>query len=164
MTISITGGGEISVNGAPSISLPSSGLVLTPQHRHGFIAGRSSAQSLSPAGTRLIFDTFVYNVGNLYNNTTGVVTAPLSGIYIFNLNALSDNQSAVMNLALYVNNVDTKLFTYNGNWTGHKTSSWHFTYLLNAGDTLDIRSRDGNGTLWGASNQYHSFFGAHFLG
>ena len=164
MSITITGSGDISTGGSPSISLPSSGLVLTPQHRYGFIAGRTSSVSVNTAGTIWVFDTFLYNVGNIYSNTTGVTTAPETGMYLFMLNALSANDASTIDLRVHVNGTNTKLAGYAGNWSGHKRLAMTFTYLLNKNDTLDFRSWGSSGTLYGDATTYHTFLAGYFLG
>ena len=164
MPITITGTGNITTGGSPSISLPSSGIVLTPQHRYGFLAVRTSNQNVNTTGAVFVFDTFVYNVGNLYNNTTGVVTVPETGMYLFMLNALSANDGSTLDLRVHVNGTNTKLSGYAGNWSGHKRVAMTFTYLMNKNDTLDFRSNAGAGTLYGDTATYHSFLNVFFLG
>ena len=54
------------------------------------MARRTSGQS---TGT-VVFDTVMLNQGSHYDNSTGIFTAPIAGLYNFSFNVLSDNNGS----------------------------------------------------------------------
>ena len=48
------------------------------------VISRTDLRNLG-AGHSIVFDKIITNVGDGYHNTTGVFTAPASGIYVFNM-------------------------------------------------------------------------------
>ena len=63
------------------------GRVTASTSRPAFLARRTSSQV---TGT-VVFDTVMLNQGSHYNNSTGIFTAPIAGLYSFSFNVLSDN-------------------------------------------------------------------------
>ena len=62
----------------------------TTTSRPAFLARRTSGQS---TGT-VEFDTVMLNQGSHYDNSTGIFTAPIAGLYNFSFNVLSDNNGS----------------------------------------------------------------------
>lgn len=62
----------------------------TSTSRPAFFARRTSGQA---TGT-VVFDTVMLNQGSHYNNSTGIFTAPIAGLYSFSFNVLSDNNGS----------------------------------------------------------------------
>ncbi|PVD22302.1 hypothetical protein C0Q70_18111 [Pomacea canaliculata] len=96
--------------------------------------------------TVLRFDNPISNVGGGYNAATGQFTAPVSGTYVFNLNALSDSK-IWFNICIMHNGqcvALTQLTT---------ASSIGVTLELQKGDTVYALKRDGPGvTMYGVNH------------
>ncbi|XP_005751848.1 restin homolog [Pundamilia nyererei] len=72
--------------------------------RVAFSAGLTDSGSVGPFDkeTTLIFSKIITNVGEAYNPTAGVFTAPVSGLYVFSFTA-ADYLKGYMGLYLYKN-------------------------------------------------------------
>ncbi|CAK6983975.1 complement C1q tumor necrosis factor-related protein 3-like [Scomber scombrus] len=70
-----------------------------------FSAGLTDSGSVGPFDfeTTLIFSKIITNIGRGYNQTAGVFTAPLRGLYFFSFTA-ADYLKGYMGLYLYRNN------------------------------------------------------------
>ena len=77
-------------NGTTAMTIDDSGRVTTSTSRPAFFARRTSSQV---TGT-VVFDTVMLNQGSHYNNSTGIFTAPIAGLYSFSFNVLSDNNGS----------------------------------------------------------------------
>lgn len=66
-------------------SFNSDRLVNNGNTQPAFNAYRSSTQS---SGNRVIFNTVTFNQGSCYNNSTGLFTAPVGGMYLFATNVI----------------------------------------------------------------------------
>ena len=102
-------------------------------------------------GTIIPFQIERLNVGGGMNITSGIFTAPKSGIYFFSFNGLKDSSASNLSVDLLHNsNLVTPAFT----WTkvdGSFTVSLSSTLRLKSGDQIGLRLIYGQ--LW--DNQYH---------
>ena len=48
-----------------------------------FTATMPDTQTLLEAGVRVVYSTIISNIGDAYNNDTGIFTAPFNGTYSF---------------------------------------------------------------------------------
>ncbi|CAC5425708.1 C1QL [Mytilus coruscus] len=99
-----------------------------------FTAYRKSSQTLSN-GQKVIFDQIWTNVGNGYEPSTGVFSAPHAGVYHFTAVVMSTNNNALY-LTLYHNTVRTSSSFINGD--GHKTGTFDVVFNLQKGDKVYI--------------------------
>ena len=61
-----------------------------PESEVGFSARVSQHLTNLAANQRIVFGTLVSNIGNYYNNLTGIFYAPVSGTYMFYVNILAE--------------------------------------------------------------------------
>jgi hypothetical protein len=123
----------------------------------------------------LIYPTVNFNIGNHYNATTGVFTAPVQGTYLFGWTQIGGNNGTVYRYYFRVNNanvsagdlhhrLDTSASGSEYSDNGVYTMPWR----LNAGDTARIwYSSDDGSAMYpaavAATNDYPRFWG-HLLG
>uniref|UniRef100_A0A8W8JEG7 C1q domain-containing protein n=1 Tax=Magallana gigas TaxID=29159 RepID=A0A8W8JEG7_MAGGI len=113
--------------------------------RIGFTATVSSYSSTWSRGT-LVYDVVITNVGNGYNPSTGVFTAPTAGEYVFFVNVQSySTQSIYVDVVL---NGVTKVRTmaYNGGGSEYYEAGPNLVVLtLQKGDRVWVKHYSGKG-------------------
>lgn len=110
--------------------------------RVAFTATRSQSQSFRTAAT-LVFSNILTNIGGGYNAVTGIFTAPLGGVYVFNCK-LTDNQNSDGPSIYFVKNG-----AYQGSDVGNKgptnsfrSSSSSIVLELIPGDRVWVKAVD----------------------
>ena len=78
---------------AESLKIDSSGRITAP-NRVMFYARRASGSADVTGTYTAIFDTKIFDVGNGFNTSTGIYTAPVAGNYYFSLCAFADTGNA----------------------------------------------------------------------
>lgn len=118
-----------------------------------------ASNPFSGTGT-IVFDTERHDDGGVFNNTTGVFTAPQSGTYHFTLQTMYDSGSATLEMWRNTNVERLAMFFFNET---REIGTMAVTVKLTAGDTVSI-NRPGTTSLFGTdgSNQYTIFCG-HLL-
>ncbi|KAF1378040.1 hypothetical protein PFLUV_G00185460 [Perca fluviatilis] len=128
----------------------------------GVEPGESVTTGPFPSFTTLIFKHVPTNIGNAYNSTTGVFTAPVRGAYHFEwwVAAFGDNGAHASGAALVKNSEN--IFTA---WEQRKeylgTASNGVTLLLEVGDVVSV-------SLWADTvafdnANHHTTFSGHLL-
>ncbi|KAL3066262.1 hypothetical protein OYC64_016255 [Pagothenia borchgrevinki] len=102
-----------------------------------FSAGLTNAGGVGPftTDTTLKFSKVFTNIGQAYNPTTGIFTAPVRGVYYFRFNAW-ENRSPLTSVDLYHND-KRKMQIYDGG-SGYITSSNAMVLQLEKGDVVYI--------------------------
>ncbi|CAK6982441.1 complement C1q tumor necrosis factor-related protein 3-like isoform X1 [Scomber scombrus] len=85
--------------------------------------------------TKLVFEKVTTNVGDAYDNTTGVFTAPVKGLYYLRLTG-SVGDSGSLNAAVMKNGEN--MFAIFNTLGHHSSSSNGMTLVLEAGDQLGV--------------------------
>ncbi|XP_060558845.1 coadhesin-like [Ruditapes philippinarum] len=111
------------------------------------------------ANTVLVFRTTTMNIGNGYDNTTGIFTAPVSGLYSFSIQlGLVGGGSNVVNYSFVADGKEMK----NGLFVDHdytKTYSANTVTYLSKGGRFWIKTKSLSGRLYQASNVWNTFSG-----
>lgn len=133
MSLTLYGSGNIS--STSNITLTASNLIVNKSNRPSFLIRSSGFSTLTNA--ILTFTNVVYNNGNMYDTSTGRMTAPVDGLYLLQLNALTPNNSTTADLRLYKNGSQySDIGIYGGNWSGHKHIGCCLPIVLSAGDWI----------------------------
>ncbi|XP_053193300.1 complement C1q tumor necrosis factor-related protein 3-like isoform X2 [Scomber japonicus] len=85
--------------------------------------------------TRLVFEKVTTNVGNAYDNTTGVFTAPVKGLYYVRLTC-NVGDSGSLNTAVMKNGEN--MFAIFNTLGLHSSGSNGMTLVLEEGDRLEV--------------------------
>ncbi len=111
------------------------------------------------ANNPIVWETIVHNEGSAYNNTTGVFTAPVAGVYQFGFNTLINNLgSGEYRYGFYKNGALDNIIIEqkaSGVW---KTIQGTMTTKLAASDTIRIQYNSGTGASYTDCN-YNRFWG-----
>ncbi|XP_071136743.1 complement C1q tumor necrosis factor-related protein 3-like [Mytilus edulis] len=125
------------------------------EKRVDFSAYRTSSQPLS-SGAKVVFYQVWTNVGNGYEPSTGVFTAPYVGLYHLTAVVASENNKSLF-LKLYHNGNKTP-----GSWLtgdGCKTGSFDVVLNLQKGDRVYIFVGSGSNTIFSNPYAYVTFSG-----
>ena len=113
--------------------------------------------STNTVNNYMIFESVDYNIGNHYNATTGIFTAPISGRYMVSVQGFNENNQ---NSQLYVR-VNNANKTYSLSYAGASGSnqynmmSHHTVFNLAANDTVRVFCAAGE--LYASSADSNSF-------
>jgi len=122
-----------------------------------FMAQYSADNAIGVAAGPYVFDNAILNIGNSYDENTGIFTAPVSGVYLIAVQLFTDGgQSEHPFVDIKVNgNTAARLAFDEGN--GQEDSdSTTITTQLQAGDKVWIASEENAAYhYWGG---YHTFF------
>lgn len=122
----------------------SSGGVMTNTTQPAFFAYLTTGVSnVTGDGTayQIIYDTEFFDRGNNFNSTTGVFTAPVTGIYQFNVTVLAQNASALMSTGLSLLTTSQN-YNMNNNGVavvGNNALNVSLTVPMTATDTAVVR-------------------------
>lgn len=129
--------------------------LLTKRHIVAFSAYRTSQQYISSNDETFKFDNEWTNIGNGYDPSTGIFTAPHPGVYHFSAVAVSVNDKTLY-LKLLHNNKRTS-----GSWVtgrGYKTGTMDVVFNLQKSDTVSVGAANGY-AMYSDSNIYATFSG-----
>ena len=130
---------------------------VTMPSQPGFSAYRDAGHVT--AGNVYIFDHTYYNVGNMYNSSTGRATVPIAGRYLVTVWLMSQNDAAYNNkyirLRINTNNPAYKNLYSSTHDATHHQFSWSGVINLSANDYVDIYV--DNMTVYGVDNKYSNF-------
>lgn len=126
------------------------------------------AVSLVPSGEQtfgpnrdehtLVYTHVISNIGNAYNSATGIFTAPVKGVYHFQIYALSKTGTLGVRLKKNAENVN---MAYENQPSGDFTAANAATLSLEAGDTV-YATLFGGYTVYDNENHHNTFCG-HLL-
>nr|XP_029499091.1 complement C1q-like protein 2 [Oncorhynchus nerka] len=112
-------------------------------------------------GTTLVYRNIYSNIGNAYNPTTGIFTAPVRGLYLFRFYIFGEGDSSVYTTAILCMNGHQIAIAHAYQAGGAINSSNGVSLLLDVGDVVYMH-------LWAGRKIYddeyrHSTFSGHLL-
>lgn len=119
-----------------------------------FSAYRTSSQTFA-SGTKIVFNKVWTNVGNGYQASTGIFTAPREGLYHFTATIMSTSGGSLQ-LKIYHNKTSTAGRLITGG--GYKSGTLDVVFNLPKGDEVYIASRGGY-TIYSDGDTYITFSG-----
>ncbi|KAK7883868.1 hypothetical protein WMY93_026991 [Mugilogobius chulae] len=122
----------------------------------------SGSQTLGPfrAHTTLAYKHVITNIGNAYNPSTGIFTAPVKGAYRFEIYIGAFGQAKGLS-AVLVKNGHHVVALYEHQTNGFSTAANGATLLLKANDAVYVQLWSGN-VIYDNGN-HHSTFSGHLL-
>ena len=156
---------------AERLRIDSSGNVTKPSHCCFQAVINSGTHPTS--GSYLVFGAVDVNIGNNYNSSNGIFTAPVAGVYLFHISAIAhNNTTTVYRYFLRINNGNTGSgndahlrldMTNDDNDYGPNASYTYYKYM-NVNDTARVYwyTDIGSGTSY--SNADYMKFAGHLVG
>ena len=131
-------GGKLKVSSSGNVTIPS----------QTFFEAKLCSNTINQ-GNGIIWETVITNIGNAYNSTNGVFTAPASGVYQFGFNLLMPNAaSGDLRVAFYKNGSGFNRFIQYKQANTWETFQGVTTTYLNAGDTVSTVYEQGSGSIY----------------
>ena len=112
--------------------------------RIGFTAGATSDSSSWNSGT-LVFPKVITNVGNGYNPSDGIFTAPIVGLYVFFVNVQSYASHEIWVDIVLNGNSKVRGMANTDNWQNFETASNLAVLSLQKGDRVWVEHALGKG-------------------
>uniref|UniRef100_A0A8D0CVP0 Cerebellin 10 n=1 Tax=Sander lucioperca TaxID=283035 RepID=A0A8D0CVP0_SANLU len=125
------------------------------------LAGGESVVGPSSSKITLIYKHVITNIGNAYNSTTGMFTAPVRGVYHFEWTVAANGDNSHASGAGLVKNSEHVFLAYEYQATGFMSSSKAVALLLEVGDVVFVRMFV-NSVVFDNGN-HHTTFSGHLL-
>lgn len=144
----------------PAVDIDSAGRVTMP-YQPSFRAYKTS--STTPNGAIVNWQGTFHNVGNHFNQSSGVFTAPITGNYLVSLYFLTENETNPVDGHVRVNNQPNDgIRLRSATSSGHNSTSGTAIIRMAANDTLDVY-KENVGTFYGDTSKTWSSFSAVLL-
>jgi len=144
---------------ATNMQITSQGYVTTPNTVSFYSSGMSGASYDNGTMTGGLSGAS-HNIGNHYNSSNGVFTAPIAGRYLTGCGVLVEHGSGRLEGNISKNN-STTVVNFNGTGTTYDGPTATVVVQLAANDTLRVKRQSGN--AYDSGHGQHYFF-AHLIG
>ena len=141
-----------------ALEIDSDGRILTPA-RPSFLAHAIGSADITTSGNYFVLTDVRHNIGNHYNSSTGIFTAPVAGIYLFTLQCMGNNGGGRAMLGLHKNNSNVAFGS--ADTEEYNDCSIIVNLQLEANDTVRMYAQTGN---WYAGQSDECWFGGYLIG
>lgn len=150
---------SVGTQGATSLALnPDGGQVITPS-QSAFIAFMTADST----ATTVPFNATNLNRGSNFNTGTFSYTAPISGLYWFNVIVAYASSTLPGIITLFINGGRARDMFEANTWQTNTELHAGAHVFLTAGDVVIVHN-GANGNLQGGNNNFYSQFSGHFIG
>ena len=152
------------IQGSEKMKLDVSGRVTTPQ-QPAFRASRTSGNYSGSSTEVIVWNNVIYNQGSHYSNSNGRFTAPVAGIYQFNVmgSVTGSPQNAAIHRASINGGYQADVFPIATSSASHISYANSFLLNLSANDYVQIWS-PGSSVLWYGTGNVHNHFSGFLVG
>lgn len=147
------------------MQIDSNGVISQPYQTYAYfkLSANITSYDCTSSNAVIKYDSSIANVGSCYNSSTGLFTAPVSGIYTVNASILSSGTN-LNQIWGVLNGGRSETFTLSGSTTNDVVVGQGLFYLT-AGDTLGFHAYSGTvSTTTLQQNTFHSWLKIIFLG
>ena len=125
------------------------------------------------AGTYVVFGSVDINIGNDYDSSTGIFTAPVAGTYLFHISSIAhNNATTVFRFYLKINNGNTgsgsdahlRLDMNNDDTDYAPNASWTYYKYMSANDTARVYFQPDNNSAQSYGPADYFKFAGHLVG
>lgn len=162
--ITLPDNGALSTSVGDVIVVSSTGAVTTPYQPSFYATPSSNLVGADNTFLKMSFQTAVHNIGNHYNASTSVFTAPVAGSYQFNTNMRWDSFGGSYHVTmLYKNgtNIGGSYAISNASGT-YNTLNLSGAVFLQVNDAVSVYMYGNGDSSWSING--HSSFSGYLLG
>jgi hypothetical protein len=138
---------------------------VTKPNQPAFNIKKDSSETVTSVGGIINFTNALLNTGNHYSTTTGLFTAPVSGVYYFAVKLLTPSDTTGGDIRLAINGTQNNNYAgYGSTYNGHKQTMITNALYLNANDSVGVVSYSASQTFYGQATHGHSSFAGFLIG
>ena len=135
-------------------------IVFSESRNSAFFATLSTTVVFEDAHQLILFNTDKINEGGHYNATSGIYTAPVTGIYQFFAYIRAEPYA---NFNFYIDSTLTYANPIENSVSQTQAEGTSVLVRLQAGQTVHIGSANGPQTIVGSESGTRTYFGGHLL-
>ncbi len=158
-----TGGLAISTSGTEKVRIAANGVLTTP-YQPLVVATRSgdlTGYNQTSGGLATVFNATELNVGNNYNTSTGLLTAPASGTYVYYTSAYTGGPPTMQQIWPVTNGNRGRSCSV---IAGNDVVAGMGMIYLSVNDSFGVHFYGSNTNATISANFYHTFLQIFFLG